>query len=183
MKVQTFYCEHKKTLFGKSAEETALDYTLKTIQEHYNNGLLYKCNMDSYVEIKPGCFRRIVRFFRKKSKEKPIIIKFTYAIFEEFADSKEKNVEFISLDPILGDYSRGVFDKGDKVKAYMKAGHSSIESFLESNKNIIPYCNARVMVRVKPGCFLQIIYKIIGKGYKNVFCFKYFDHNIAIKRK
>lgn len=182
MKVESFYCEHTgKLIGGQSASATALQYAIKTLHDNFKEGFMYKCNYDAFVEIKPGCWRRILRFIMRKKKEESIIIKYKYAIFDKVSMPEHGQFEFIEIKPVSAEHELGALANKNLLNPYLETGKIAIQDYLEKNPKIKPYCDLEVMVKVNPGCFKKVWNKISGNSHKNKFSFRYFEFNIAQK--
>ena len=92
MKIESFYCEHTRSLFGKSPRTSALEYATNLITENYKDGYTYKCNVDAIVEVAPGCWRKIIRFILRKRKEDVIIYNISFTL-QERKEEERRRVE------------------------------------------------------------------------------------------
>jgi hypothetical protein len=183
MKVESFYCEYKNELFDKvTACEAGLKHALQLLNENYSNGFVYKCNYDAFVNIKPGCWRKVIRFVLRKDEEDIITIRFKYGIFEE-KSIQSTSFDFIEVHPVSVEHQLSVNADKSIRNPYLETGKIAVQQLIDKNKNIIPYCDLEVMVKVVPGCFRKIWNYICGNSYKNKFCFKYYEFNIAQKMK
>lgn len=183
MKVESFYCEHTNTLFkNKGAEKSALEYAISILKQNYNQGYVYKCNYDALVEIKTGCWRKVLRFITGKKKEEKIVIKFKYGIFNNFTNFEKDSFDFIEVHPVLTEHKLSAFADKSVQNPYLETGKIAVQNFVTANApKITPYCDLEVMVKVKPGCILKIWHYLTGNSYKNTFCFEYYEFNIAQK--
>ena len=182
MKVESFYCEHTSSLIGgKSAKTTALEHAIKTLNDNFKEGFFYKCNYDAFVEIKSGCWRKILRFVMRKEKEEVITIKFKYGIFEKTTTAEQGQFEFIEVHPVSAEHELGALTNKNLQNPYLETGKIAIQDFLDKNPKIKPYCDLEIMVKVKPGCFKKVFNIIAGNSHKNNFSFQYFEFNIAQK--
>ena len=183
MKVESFYCEHTGSAFGgKSARNVALEYAIALLKDNLNKGLIYKCNYDALVDIKPGCWRKILRFITGKKKEEVITIKFKYGIFDSFTTPDQEKFELIEVQSVSAEHVLSTLSNKNLQNPYLETGKIAVQKFIDDNyPKIIPYCDLEVMVKVKPGCFKKIKNKVMGQSYKNKFSYQYFEFNIARK--
>lgn len=182
MKVESFYCEHTSSLIGgKTARTTAFEHAITTLNENFKAGLFYKCNYDAFVQIKPGCWRKIIRFVLRKEKEEVITIKFKYGIFAETTSQEQNQFEFIEVHPVSAEHELGVMTDSKLQNPYLETGKIAVQDFLNKNPKIKPYCDLEIMVKIKPGCFKKVFNIIMGNSHKNNFSFEYFEFNIAQK--
>jgi hypothetical protein len=182
MKVESFYCEHTSSLFGgKSPRQVALEYAIKILNENCKEGYLYRCNYDAFILIKPGCWRKILRFVMGRKKEQVLIIKFKYGIFEKITIDEQGQFEFIEVKPVTTDHILGAITDKKLHNPYLESGKIAVQQFIDKDPNVKPYCDLEVMVKVKPGCFKKVMNFIFGNSHKNKFTFQYFEFNIAQK--
>jgi len=181
LKVESFLVVQKSGILssGKdSRRETALNFAISTIDEHYKNGYNYKCNYDAIVEVKPGCVRKVIRFILRKEKEEVIYIKYKYAIFEK-STLELIPCKFIEVMPVSAEHELDTLDNRNAVDPYIETGRKVLQKFIDNNPKVKPYCDLEVMVKFKPGCFKRMINKISGNSFKNNFSFDFFEFNIA----
>jgi len=182
MKVESFYCEHASSLIGgKSARKTAIEHAIKTLNENFKIGYVYKCNYDAFIEVKTGCLRKAIRFIMGKKKENIITIKFKYGIFEKSSTIETAPFEFIEVNPVVAEHVIGTFADKSIQNPYLETGKKAVQEFLDKTQLIKPYCDMEIMVKIKPGCIKKVVNIIMGNSHKNKFSFEYFEFNIAQK--